>query len=334
MPKSIVVAGSYNVGLFLKGCRLPAKGETVTGEQFYEGPGGKGSNQALAAAKLGGHVRFVACLGDDAYGRQARQTYAQAGIDQTYISTEPGIHSGISVILIDRQGDNMISVALGANNRLSPEHIDRAGDAIRTAAIFACQLEGPLDSFAYGLRKARQWGVTTLLDPAPAVTLSDEVYQNTDIITPNESEVETLTGIYPETLRLASKAAHVLIDRGVRTAIVKLGHRGCLCVTAGQEHFIPAVRVETKDVTGAGDAFAGGLMVALAEEKPLLRSIEFATCVAGLSVTKVGVVNALPTREEADALLSQAGPEADLVACKTCELRCTQQQCAYYVSQP
>ena len=320
MGKPIVVVGSYNVGLFIKGERLPAKGETVTGEEFYEGPGGKGSNQALAAAKLGGRVHFVACLGDDQYGRQARQIYSEAGIDQTYISTEPNIHSGISVILIDRHGDNAISVALGANNRLTPGHIDRASEVIRSAAILACQLEGPLETFAYALRKARQLGVTTLLDPAPAATLPDEVYQNTDIITPNESEVQILTGIYPETLRSAAKAARVLIGRGVGTAIVKLGERGCLCVTAEDEHYVPAVHVETKDVTGAGDAFAGGLMVAIAEDKPILRAVEFATCVAALSVTKVGVVNALPTRQEADQLLGRACPEVEKVACNTCEV--------------
>ena len=333
MSKPIVVAGSYNVGLFLKGERLPTKGETVTGEEFYEGPGGKGSNQALAAAKLGGRVHFVACLGDDQYGRQARQIYSAAGIDQTYIFSEDNIHSGISVILIDRNGDNAISVVLGANDRLTPAHIDRAADAIRSAAVFACQLEGPLDTFAYGLRSARQLGVTTLLDPAPAVPLPETVYQNTDIITPNESEVQLLTGIYPETLRDAAKAGRLLMDRGVKTAIVKLGERGCLCVTADDEHYVPAVRVETKDVTGAGDAFAGGLMVALAEGKPLLKAVEFATCVAALSVSKVGVVNALPTRREADQLLCRACPEAEMVACKRCEVRCTREECPHFSGQ-
>jgi len=247
--------------------------------------------------------------------------------------SEDNIHSGISVILIDRNGDNAISVVLGANNRLTLEHIDRAADTIRSAAVFACQLEGPLDTFAYGLRSARQLGVTTLLDPAPAVPLPEAVYQSTDIITPNESEVQLLTGIYPETLRGAAKAGRVLLDRGVKTAVVKLGERGCLCVTADDEHYVPAVRVETKDVTGAGDAFAGGLMVALAEGKPLLEAVQFATCVAALSVTKVGVVNALPTRQEADQLLHRACPEVEMVACKTCEVRCTREECPQFAGR-
>ena len=133
---------------------------------------------------------------------------------------------------------------------MTPGHVDRATETIRSAAVFACQLEGPLDTFAYGLRKARQLGVTTLLDPAPAVPLPETVYQNTDIITPNESEVQLLTGIYPATLRDAAKAGRILMDRGVKTAIVKLGERGCLCMTADDEQYVPAVHVETKDVTG------------------------------------------------------------------------------------
>ena len=312
MNRLIVVVGSYNVDLCLKGRRLPQKGETVVAE-FYEGPGGKGSNQAIAAVKLGGRVQFVACLGDDSYGSDARRLYAELGMDQQYIAVEPGIHSGISAILIDAHGDNMISVALGANNCLAPRHIDQAAEAIASAAVLVCQLEGPLATTAYALRKARLQGVTTVLDPAPAVPLPDEVYQNTDIITPNESEVRTLTGIVPDSLRSAAAAGRALLARGVRTAVVKLGERGSLCVTADGEHYVPAVRVQATDVTGAGDAFSGGLIVALSEGKPITAALEFATCVAALSVTKLGVFNALPTREEADRLLREACPKAKAV---------------------
>lgn len=330
MRKPIVVVGSYNVGLFIKGDRLPAKGETVVGDAFHEGPGGKGSNQAIAAAKLGGDVRFITCLGNDRYGEDARGLYRQLGMDQQFLFAAEGIHSGISFVLIDRNGDNAIAVALGANLRLRPGHIDQARDTIGAAGVLACQLEGPLDTFAYALRTARTMGVTTILDPAPAVPLSDEIYQNTDIITPNETEVEVLTGIRPETMRNAAEAGRTLLSRGVRTAIVKLGERGCLCVTREDERYFPAVRVETLDVTGAGDAFAGGLMVALAEGKPLAEAVELATCVAALSVTKVGVVNALPTRREADRLLADACPEPELVACNTCQVRCTREACPQY----
>jgi ribokinase len=162
------------------------------------------------------------------------------------------------------------------------------------------------------------------------VPLPEEVYQNTDIITPNETEAEILTGVRPETMRRAAESGRILLSRGVRTAIVKLGERGCLCITPEDEQYFPAVRVETLDVTGAGDAFAGGLMTALAEGKSLVQAIEFATCAAALSVTKVGVVNALPTREEADQLLARARPVPELVACNTCQLHCTREECTQY----
>jgi ribokinase len=314
MSKPIVVVGSYNVGLFIKGERLPQKGETVIGDQFHEGPGGKGSNQAIAVAKLGGDVRFVACLGDDRYGDDARRMYEQLGMDAQMVFESVGVHSGISFVLIDRQGDNAIAVALGANLHLRPAHIDRARDLIGSAGVLACQLEGPLDTFAYALRMARSLGVITLLDPAPAISLPDDVYQNTDIITPNETEAEVLTDIRPESFQDAVRAGRVLRSRGVRTAIVKLGARGCVCVTAEAERHFPAVAVRALDVTGAGDAFAGGLMTSLAEGRGLDEAIAFATCVAALSVTTVGVVNALPTREAADALLAQARPHPQAIA--------------------
>jgi ribokinase len=302
MAKPIVVVGSYNVGLFIKGQRLPEKGETVIGETFYEGAGGKGSNQALCTAKMGGQVYFVGCVGNDSYGQYALRLYEDLGLSLEFLFVDPSIHSGISFVIIDAHGDNAIAVALGANLRLAPAHIDQARPVIGEAAVLACQLEGPVDTFAYALKTARGLGVTTLLDPAPAQPLPDEVYQNTDLIAPNESEAQSLTGIEVSSLENAGRAARVLLSRGVRAAIMKLGARGCLYVTADDERHIPAPRVDVVDVTGAGDAFAGGLMVALAEGQNIHRALEFATCVAALSVTKIGVVNALPTRAEADRL--------------------------------
>jgi len=310
MSKPIVVVGSYNVGLFIKGPRLPQKGETVIGDTFHEGPGGKGSNQALCTAKLGGDVHFIGCVGNDSYGQAALRLYEESGLSREFLFVDPSIHSGISFIIIDAQGDNTIAVALGANNRLAPAHIDRARPLIASSAVLACQLEGPVDTFAYALQTARHLGVTTLLDPAPAQPLPDAVYQNTDLIAPNESEAESLTGIPLKTLKNAAQAARVLLGRGVRAAIMKLGGRGCLYVTAQEERHFPAPRVDVVDVTGAGDAFAGGLMVALAEGKDIGRAIEFATCVAALSVTKIGVVNALPSREAADRLCRETFGEA------------------------
>ena len=309
MSKPIVVVGSYNVGLFIKGERLPSKGETVIGDAFYEGAGGKGSNQALCTAKMGGKVHFIGCVGADRFGQDACALYDRMGISREFVTIDASTHSGISFVIIDAHGDNLIAVALGANNLLAPQHIDRARPLIRESAMLACQLEGPLVTFAYALQMARSLGVTTFLDPAPARPLPAEVYRHTDIIAPNESEAQILTGIAVDTLENAAKAGRVLLSRGVGAAIIKLGGRGCLYVTKQGERHFPAVKVEVVDVTGAGDAFAGGLLVALTEGKPIVEAIQFATCVAGLSVTRVGVVNALPERAEADALFARLYPE-------------------------
>ncbi|MBN1396208.1 MAG: ribokinase [Pirellulales bacterium] len=308
MSKPIVVVGSYNVGLFIKGQRLPAKGETVIGDSFYEGAGGKGSNQALCTAKMGGNVHFVGCVGNDQFGRDACALYDRMGISREFLSIDETIHSGISFIVIDAAGDNLIAVALGANNRLGPAHVDKARPLIEKAAVLACQLEGPLDTFAYALKTARGLGVTTFLDPAPARPLPEDVYRNTDIIAPNESETEVLTGVAVETLDDAAEAGRVLLSRGVRTAIVKLGARGSMYVAKNEEKHFPPAKVESVDATGAGDAFAGGLLAALAEGRPIDEAIRFGSCVAALSVTKVGVVNALPSREEAEALMARTYP--------------------------
>lgn len=302
MSKPIVVVGSYNVGLFIQGDRLPGKGETVLGHSFCEGPGGKGSNQALSAARLGGHVHLIGCVGADRYGHEACELYDRLGIDRRHLAIDPTIHSGISFVIIDRNGDNLIAVAPGANNRLTRQHIDQARELIRSAAVLACQLEGPLETTAYALATARSLGVTTFLDPAPACPLPDEVYRNTDIIAPNQSETEALTGNAVATLDDAVRAGHALLARGVGTAIVKLGERGAMLVAKSQTCHFPAVPVEAVDTTGAGDAFAGGLLVGLAEGKPLAEAMELAMRVAALAVTKVGVFDALPDRAEVDVL--------------------------------
>ena len=305
MAKPIVVVGSYNVGLFIKGDRLPVMGETLIGHTFYEGAGGKGSNQALCTGKLGGDVRYIGCIGNDKYGQDALKVYEEMGLSREFIFVDETTHSGVSFVMIDANGDNMISVALGANNLLTPEHIDRAKEVIAQSAVLACQLEGPIDTFVYALKTARSLGVTTMLDPAPACPLPDEAYQNTDLIVPNETETEILTGICVNSIDKAIQAGQILRDRGVQTAIVKLGSRGCVLVSENETKHYPAPTVESLDATGAGDAFAGGLMLALSEEKTLHEAICIGTCVAALSVTKVGVVNALPDRTQVDAMLAE-----------------------------
>jgi ribokinase len=305
MRLPIVVVGSYNVGLFIKGGHLPTRGETVIGHTFYEGAGGKGSNQALCTAKMGGNVHFVGCVGGDKFGQDACELYDRMGVSRRFLFVDHSIHTGISFVIIDDKGDNLISVALGANNLLSPHHVDEAQELIKSAAVLACQLEGPLETFEYAFELARNCGVTTFLDPAPARPLPKSIYRNVDIIAPNESETRILTGIEPHTLEDAAKAGRILLSWGVTTAIIKLGARGSLYVTQNEQRHFPALEVEVADVTGAGDAFAGGLLTALGEKRTIIDAIEFGTCVAALSVTKVGVVNAMPSRAEADSLFAQ-----------------------------
>jgi len=304
MSEPIVVVGSYNFAFFFKGHSLPAKGESILGDVFYEGHGGKGSNQAVCAAQLGGNIRFIGCVGDDVYGQGARKLYEQVGVNTEHLFVESSSHTGVGAILIDQNGDNMISVVPGSNQLLSPAHIDRAESVIAQSHILASQLEGPLETYLYALKIAKKHGVTTLLDPAPAVPLSDEFYAYTDWITPNETEAEILTGISVSTLENAIKAGKVLCERGVGHAIMKLGERGCVHVTAEQETHYPAHSVSMVDATGAGDAFAAGFMVALAAGKTQAEAMKIANVVGALSVTKIGVVNAFPTKEEVERVIS------------------------------
>jgi len=304
MSEQIVVVGSYNFAFFFKGRSLPAKGESILGDVFYEGHGGKGSNQAVCAAGLGGNVRFIGCVGDDVYGQGAKKLYEQVGVQTEHLFVESSSHTGVGAILIDQNGDNMISVVPGSNQLLSTAHIDRAESVIASSRILASQLEGPLDTYLYALQTAKKHGVTTLLDPAPAVPLSEEFYAYTDWITPNETEAEILTGVNVSTLDNAVKAGKILCERGVGAAIMKLGERGCIHVTAETEQYYPAYPVSMVDATGAGDAFAAGFMVALASGKTPEEALKIANVVGALSVTKIGVVNAFPTQEEIERIIS------------------------------
>lgn len=304
MSEQIVVVGSYNFAFFFKGHNLPAKGESILGDVFYEGHGGKGSNQAVCAAQLGGNVRFIGCIGNDVYAQSVRKLYEQVGVNAEHLFVESSSHTGVSAILIDQNGDNMISTVPGSNLLLSPAHIDLAEPVIAQSRILASQLEGPLDTYLYALKTAKKHGVTTLLDPAPAVPLSDEFYAHTDWITPNETEAEILTGVNVATMENAVRAGKILCERGVGAAIMKLGERGCVHVTSKTETYYPAHSVSMVDATGAGDAFAGGFMAALAEGKTSEEALKIANIVGALSVTKIGVVNAFPTREEIERVLS------------------------------
>jgi len=299
--KSICIIGSYNVGLFIKGKHLPAKGETIIGDTFYEGAGGKGSNQAICAARLGSEVSFICRIGCDKYGVDALKMYRQENIDTKYILVDTSTHTGISFVLIDEKGLNAISVAPGANYNLSPEDIDIYRNVIARSSILAVQMENRIETVIYAIKLAKELGVTTLLDPAPAQRLPDNIYPAIDIIKPNQTEAEILTGRSVKSIQDAKSAAIFFLDRGVRNVLLTLGEKGLIYGTGGVCTYIPAPKVNVVDTTGAGDAFIGGLLNALARDEVMVRAIEFASWVAALSVKRLGVVNAFPTIEEVNS---------------------------------
>jgi len=303
--KMITIVGAYNIGLFLKGQRLPSLGESVTADQFIEGAGGKGSNQAVTAAMFGTEIKFVARVGSDSYGRYGLEMYERVGISTEFITVDSSIHSGISIILIDKDGKNMISVALGANLRLSKEDIDRAVPAIEKSMLAGFQFENNLDTVLYGLRMAHEKGVSTFLDPAPARKIPEDAYQYIDIIKPNETEASIITGIKVDGVASAESAGRWLVKHGVKTAIVTLGEQGAVLVDSNTARHFPAPAVKAIDSTGAGDIFSGAFMSALASGKTMSVSIEYATAAAAISTTRLGVIESIPSREEVDSFMDK-----------------------------
>jgi ribokinase len=294
----ITIVGSYNVDLSMKGQRLPALGESVTAEQFIEGAGGKGSNQAVTAALFGADVRFVARVGSDNYGQNGLDMYKKVGISTEFVTVDKTVHSGISIILIDKDGKNMISMALGANLKLSREDIDHAGHAIGRSVLAGFQFENCLDTVFYGLRMAHNKGVLTFLDPAPAREIPEDMYQYIDIIKPNETEASIITGIKVDDITSAESAGRWLVKRGVKTAIITLGEQGSLVVEGNTAMHFPAPSVKAIDSTGAGDIFSGVFMSALASGKATAQAIEYATAAAALSTTRLGVTDSIPLPDQ------------------------------------
>jgi len=302
--KGLAVIGSYNVGLFLKGERLPQKNETIIGDEFYEGGGGKGSNQAIAASKCGAHTRFICRIGQDKFGQDALEMYKKLGVDSSCVIVDEAIHSGISVILIDKDGANIISVVPGANFNLNEADIDRYEDIIKSTSLVGFQLENKLKVVDYAIRKVHSWGVKTLLDPAPAVKLPNDLYSHIDYIKPNETEATILTGIEVRDHESAQQAGEWLVKKGAGCAIVTLGDKGSVVVTESGSEIYEAPKVKAIDTTGAGDVFSGALMASLAKGEQIEKSIKFASHAAALSVTKLGVVNAIPELVEIEQFMA------------------------------
>ena len=293
------MVGSYNVGLTVVGQTLPSRGQTVLGHTFDMGPGGKGSNQAIGARRLGADVVFVAKVGNDVFGESARELFEREGISGPGI-LETDRHTGVGLILVDDEGSNMIAVAPGANALLTPEDLDGVPGLFDGASVLLCQLECSVDLFMAAARRARAAGATTILNPAPAVPLPDEAYQLIDILTPNQTELAVLTGLDPEGADHAEETARALIERGTGEVIVTLGDRGVVRVTSQGADRRPARSMPVRDTTGAGDAFNAGLVAGLAADRPIEEALDLGIRAGAFCVTRLGVIDGLPTREQLD----------------------------------
>jgi len=302
MPK-IVVVGSSNVDLVVKSPRIPAVGETILGEDFIMTPGGKGANQAVAAAKLGAEVYFIAKLGDDVFAEQSLNNFKKAGVNTKYIIQTKEAPSGVALITVDDAGNNVIVVAPGANQKLSPEDILRAESDITSSGVLVAQLEIPLETVEFAAQLANDSGVPFILDPAPAQELRPELLKMVDVLTPNETEAQILADIEVTDEDSACKAAKKLLECGVKAVILTMGAKGFLLANDDGTEFVPAVKVTAVDATAAGDAFTGSLAVGLAQGKTLADAASFANYVAALSVTKMGAQSSMPAKEEVERFM-------------------------------
>jgi ribokinase len=305
--KRVTIMGSYVADLAFRIDRLPGWGETLMGRSFQLGPGGKGSNQAVAAARAGASVAFISKLGPDPFGDIARTLYRDEGIDTQFVFSTPN-PTGAAAIIIDAvKGENAIIVVPGACFELTPAEVDQATALIAASGIFVAQLELPLPTVEHGLKLAHTHGVPTILNPAPATTLPNSIYPFCDYLTPNETEATALTGIPITDLASAEQAAAALLARGVRNVILTLGAQGALIKNHTLTRHVPAVDAgPVVETTGAGDAFNGGLATALSEGMNLVEATQFACAAAGISVTRPGTAPSMPHRPEIDALRPDA----------------------------
>lgn len=300
--KKIVVIGSCNTDMVIKSERLPVPGETILGGTFLMNPGGKGANQAVAAARLGGDVTFVCKTGNDLFGDQSETLYRAEGIDTSYVFRDPEAPSGIALITVDRDGENCIVVAPGANNCLLPADVDRAREAVEGADMLVMQLEVPIETVEYAARMAHARGVRVVLNPAPAPAqpLPDDLLRHVDMLIPNRSEAEILTGVPVTDWATAERAAAALRAKGVRTVLLTLGADGVLIAGDAGYIRVPAFKVEAVDTTAAGDTFCGAFCVALAEGMDLRRAAVFASKASSIAVTRMGAQASVPLRSEID----------------------------------
>ena len=302
---SVAILGVFVADAAYRATRQPNMGETILGSSFALGPGGKGSNQAVAAARCNAGVSFISRLGQDAFAQMALDMYAAEGIDARVDQIADSYTGSAYIFIDDNTGDNAIIVCPGAASTIDTAYIDSVRSVIESADVFVTQLEQPIEAAQHGLSIARLAGVTTILNTAPAESVSDDVFRLCDYVTPNETEVEAYTGVKVVSIADAKKAGDVLLAKGVGTALITLGEQGALLHNAKQSIHVPAVNAgAVVETTGAGDAFNGGFAAALAQKQSPEDAAHFACAVAGLSVTRAGTAPSMPTRAEVDALLN------------------------------
>lgn len=293
----IVVVGSANTDMIIKGERLPQSGETVLGGNYFTAAGGKGANQAVAAARLGSEVTFVTRLGRDWLGDQALANYRAEKINCDYITRDDHAPSGVALIMVDAKGENLINVAPGANGTLLPQHIEAAAPLIQKADVLLVQLEIPLDTVAAAIRLAQRHNVRVILNPAPAADLAETMLRGV-ILTPNETESARLTKIEEGSPDSLDRMLIHFIQAGVASVVMTLGKRGAMLATSADKIIVSGFEVQAVDTTAAGDAFNGGLATALARGDDLERAARYACAVAAISVTRLGAQPSLPTADE------------------------------------
>lgn len=308
--KPIVILGIFVADTAYRADRMPKMGETILGRTFALGPGGKGSNQSVAAAMAqsgtAGKTHIITRLGRDDFAQIARSTWAKAGVHPEVTEDAESYTGAAFIFLEEATGNNAIIVAPGAAARITAEDLEAKADLIRGASVFVTQLEQPIPAARRGLEIARAAGVTTILNPAPAAPLDDALLALCDFITPNESEAETLTGLPVTTVAEAEAAADALLARGVGAVVITLGGNGALYRDRGRSVHVPVISAgPVVETTGAGDAFNGGFAVALSEGKDVVEAVRFGCATAGISVTRPGTAPAMPARAEIEALLGR-----------------------------
>ena len=294
----LTVVGSSNTDMVVKTPRFPVPGETIIGGEFFMFPGGKGGNQAVAAARMGGEVSFITSLGDDVFGTNAMEDYKKEGIDMSGSMIHKGKASGVALITVNAQGENEIVVASGANNLMDTAQLIQNANILKSSPLVLTQLETPISVVKHLASSCRSWGIPLVINPAPAQKLDQNILNGLYLITPNETETTILTGIEVADENSAAKAAEKLMEFGVENVLITMGKRGAFFKNADEEFIVAPPRVEAVDTTAAGDVFNGALVVFLSEGKPWRESIDMACRAAAISVTRMGAQTSAPQREE------------------------------------